>query len=417
MRPENDYKNDADPKGQIFIARQPIFDKHKKVYAYELLYRSNPLDYAQVADDSMATLKVMANSLLFGLQKLTGGKRAFIHFDQELVRAEIPLIFPNELLAVQIPFIRRPGERLVHVCNKIKKRGYPIVLDHVIYQQTETHMPFIQLADIVKVDFRKYHPELIRSTPSTRRPGVMFLAEKVETQEDYQMALDSGYDYFQGFFFQKPHLISRQEMPGYKVNYMRMLQKISDPMLDFSEIEEIIKHDVSLTYKLLRFINSAAYGFRVTVRSVGHALLLLGKREVRKWLSVIVMSGIGSEKPLELMNTAIIRGRFLELVAEQYKLPLDSWEFFLVGIFSMMDAFLDRPLEEILDELPLEDTIKAALMGEDKRTAPVLSMIEEYEKGRWEPFTQYAYQLNMDVAKLSLLYLDAVEWTKFLAEE
>jgi EAL and modified HD-GYP domain-containing signal transduction protein len=206
-------------------------------------------------------------------------------------------------------------------------------------------------------------------------------------------------------------------MPGYKLNYLHILQKIHEPVLELDAVEEIIKRDVSLTYKLLRFINSACFGFRVTVRSVRHALNLLGKREIKNWLTIIVMSGIGKQKPPELMNVAVIRARFCELIAAKFKLRQKPAEAFLTGIFSMMDAFMDRPLEEILEELPLEEHVKAALLGKDGPSANALELVKTIEKARWEEVTRYSTQLNLEEEKLAPLYLEAVEWTKFLSEE
>lgn len=399
-----------------FIARQPIFDRKKQVYAYELLYRSDAVNRAHVINDEYATLKVIANGLLIGLQRLTAGKRAFIHFNRLLLIGQIPFLFPKDLLGVEIFETVKPEERLIRACERIKNAGYLMVMDDFVF--SEPYHRLLQFADMIKVDFLVNSPGEIRLiAQKAASQKLTLLAKKIETLEGYNEALELGFHYFQGFFFQKPELISRQDMPGYKLNYLHILRKIHEPVLELDAVEGIIKRDVSLTYKLLRFINSASFGFRVSVRSVRHALNLLGKREIKKWLTIIVMSGIGKQKPPELVNAAVIRARLCELIAAKFKLRQKPAEAFLTGIFSMMDAFMDRPLEEILEELPLEEHVKAALLGKDCPSANALELVKAFEKARWEEVTRYSTQLNLEEEKLAPLYLEAVEWTKFLSEE
>ena len=408
--------NDQKPGLTTFIARLPIFDRKKQVYAYELLYRSDPVNRAYVIDDEYATLKVIANGLLIGLQRLTTGKRAFIHFNHQLLIEQIPLLFPKDLLGVEIFDKTEPGERLIRVLERIKKAGYLMVMDDFVFN--EPYRQLLRFADMIKVDFLFNSPGQIRLiAQEAASKKLILLAEKIESREEYNKAFDLGFHYFQGFFFQKPDLVSRQEMPGYKLNYLHILKKIHDPVIELEAVEEIIKRDVSLTYKLMRFINSASFGFRVTVRSVRHALNLLGKREVRKWLTIIVMSGIGQQKPPELVNTVVIRGRLCELIAAEFKLRQKPAEAFLTGIFSMLDAFMDRPLEEILEELPLEDHVKAALLGKADPSDNPLEVVKAIEKAQWEDLSRYSAQLKLQEEKLARLYIEAVEWTKFLSEE
>lgn len=401
---------------RIFIARQPIFDKNRHVYAYELLYRSDLVNRAYVADNGYATMKVIANSLLIGLQQLTGGKRAFIHFNWRLLLGRVPLLFPRDLMGVQILDVPELGPEIMRVCKDIKRTGYLTIMDHFVL--LEKYKNLLPITDMIKIDFRQTEPEqrtsIVRKAKSL---DLKLMAEKIESQDEFREALDNGYIYFQGYYFQKPDIVSRKEMAGYKVNYLHIMKKLYDPVLHVDQIEEIIKHDVSLTYKLLRFINSASHGFRVTIRSIHHALLLLGKREIKKWLTIIVMSGIGQEQPPELMNIAVIRARFSELIAETFKLPGETSDFFLIGMFSMMEVFLNRPLEDILSELPLEDHVKNALLGKDNTYNNVLELVQAFEKADWNDVTTTAAKMNLDEEKLALLYVEAVGWVRFLSED
>jgi EAL and modified HD-GYP domain-containing signal transduction protein len=399
----------------MFIARQPIFDRNKNVYAYELLYRSDEVNRAHISDENVATLKVIANSLLIGLKQLASGKRAFINFNRKLILNKMPLLFPQDILGVEISGNIEADERVIRACNHIHVSGYDIVMYPPI--RGETYKLLHPYINMVKIDFLNTTPEGRKKFVSVFPPNsVKFMAVKVETLEKFNEAIELNCSYFQGYFFRKPDLITSKEMPGYKVNYVRILQKIHDPYPKFDEIEEVIKRDVSLTYKLLRFINSASYGFKVTIRSIHHALILLGKREVKKWLTIIVMSGIGRNKPTELMNTVVIRARFCELIAEEFKLHDQPSDFFMMGIFSLVEAFLDRPLEEILSELPLEEEVKRALLGEEGPFHGALKMVEAFEKADWEGFSKIAAAMNIKEERTAELYVEAVQWSRFLAK-
>jgi len=406
---------DKEADVKIFIARQPIFDRDKNVYAYELLYRSDPINRAYIGDNSYATLKVVANSLLIGLKQLTGGKKAFIHFNWRLLLGKIPLLFPKDLLGVEIHDIPNVDRDIMKVCSEIKRSGYLMVLDDCIL--LEEYQPLLPFAGMIKIDFHNSTMEKRQKLVQIAiNQGIPLAAEKIETRAHFEEALEKGYLYFQGFYFQRPDVVSRREMPGYKVTYLNMLKKLYDPVLEIDELEEIIKRDVSLAYKLLRFINSASHGFRVSIRSVHHALLLLGKREVKKWLTIIVMSGIGKENPPEILYITIIRARFCELIAQEFKLHNEPSDFFLMGLFSMMDVLLSRPLDEILDELPLEETVKDALLGEAGLLKDVLEVVITFEKALWDNVSHLVNKLTLDEEKLALLYVEAVGWAKFLEE-
>jgi EAL and modified HD-GYP domain-containing signal transduction protein len=205
-----------------------------------------------------------------------------------------------------------------------------------------------------------------------------------------------------------------RSIPSYKINLIRILKEINKPTVHFNEIEKILKRDVSITYKLLRFVNSAAFGLKSTVQSIRHALTLLGEVEVRKWLSLIVLSGMGTDKPHELIRSAIIRAKFCESLAAALHYEKEMSSFFLVGMFSMVDAFLDRPMEEILDELPLKSDIKSALQGKPNRYRDVLELVLEHERGGWRNVNGVRGRLKLDEQKISTLYLEAVDRGKLL---
>ncbi len=396
----------------IYVARQPIFDADANVFAYELLFRNGIEQYtAPKVDSECATIKVIANSLIIGLQNLTAGRRAFINFNRSLLVAGIPLLFPREMLGVEILEQVEPDDTVIRACRRLKRAGYMVVLDDFVFK--EKFRPLIDVASLIKIDFRSTNEEKRREIfDLVDNPEVRFLAEKVETQEEYEEAMGLGYDLFQGFFFHRPDVIATREMPGFKINYLTILKKVCNSDLPFEEIEDILKRDVSLTYKLLRFINSASYNFRVTIRSIRHALVLLGKREIRKWLTLIALSGVGHDKPRELLHNTLVRARFCELIGHDLKLGDLTADLFLVGMFSLADAFLDREMDRVLEELPLDEKIKDALLGKTGLYKDVLELVVAYEKASWLAAARISQKLNFEEGKMVAHYIEAVQWVR-----
>lgn len=401
------------PTGRdVQVSRQPVFDRDKNVYAYELLFKEGFHQYASGIDLESATIKVISNSLIIGLKKLTGDKKAFINFNEHMLVSRIPRLFPAELLAVEVLEALEPEDLVIDACIRLKSAGYPFVVGDFAFK--EQYEPFLKLADIVKVDF---HASTSRQRfvvlDRVKSLKTKVLAERVETQGHFEEALELGFDYFQGFFFQKPEMIQTRVMPGFKVNYLEILKLVCEPDFPFTEVETILKRDVSLTYKLLRFINSAAYGFRVSIRSIRHAMLLLGKREIRKWLTLIALSGTGGNKPRELLQNTLIRARFCELIGKDLRLGgSQNVDLFLIGMFSMADAFLDRGMDEILEELPLDEAIKGPLSGVEGLPRDILDLVVAYEKAQWEEADRIAKKIKLGDNMVVSYYVEAVHWVR-----
>ena len=390
----------------VFVARQPIFDQKQNVFAYELLFRSGDTqNFFTGLDGDQATSSVLSNSFhAIGMDNLTNGKLAFVNFTRNLLLLEVPTLFPKDMVAVEILETVEPEEDVVQACKNMKDRGYLIVLDDFILE--EKFRPLIELTDVIKVDFmltkgdeRKAIMDKIETN------GIRYLAEKVETLEEFQQAVDYGYSYFQGYFFSKPVIVSGREITGNKLNYLRLLKDIHRPGVKTSELEETIKQDVSISYKLLNYINSAFFSLPQKVRSIQHALNLLGPIESKKWLTVIAMAQIASDKPPELVVTSLIRGNFCEMLAKKVGLEKYSSELFLVGLFSLIDAFFDQPLDEILDNLPIDDEIKKTLLGEETKFRNVLQLIVHHEKGDWTGVNLYMKKLGLQAPEVLDIYL------------
>ena len=395
---------------EVFLARQPILDRRQKVVAYELLFRSGLDNFFTHHDGEQATADVIHNSLFnFGFDKLVQEKRAFINFPRKILIDEIATLLPHDRIVIEILETVEPDDQLLSVCKSLKRKGYLFALDDFCFQ--ENFRPLISLADIIKVDFLKSdwreREELIRRFGSET---TKFLAEKVETIEDFQQGLALGYSYFQGYFFSKPVIVTRHEIVGSQLTYLQILQEIFHPEPDYERIETAIKRDVSCSYNLLKLINSAGFGLRNRIESIKHALVYLGVREIQKWVSLSVLRGIGRDKPDVLFTQSIIRGRMAELLAPYIGLADKAGDLFLMGLFSLMDALLDRPMPEILEELPIAEGIKAALSGEDGVYIKVLRLIMAYEKGNWLWFSQSADELSLHESCIPELYRESLEW-------
>jgi EAL and modified HD-GYP domain-containing signal transduction protein len=396
---------------QFHVARQPIFDRQQKVYAYELLYRSGFDNAFSGLDGDKATSEVITNSfLLIGLEALTRGKKAFINFPKGSLEEGIAALLPKEHAVIEILEDIEPDEKIIGICKKLKELGYTLALDDFIYDVKYT--PLIELADIIKVDFLNTPVEerknIIKTIGHSR---VKFLAEKVETREELTQAIEWGYSYFQGYFFSKPVIISGRDIPGFKLTYFQLLRDINKGVIDFDQLEKLIKRDISLSFMLLKYINSSAFIFRSKIHSIKQALTLLGRNGVIQWFSLVALKSISEDKPNELIVTALSRAIFCELIAQKVGMKERSSDLFLMGMFSLIDAFLDQPLIVALQELPISDEIKNALLGEKSKFREVYDLILFYEKGEWEKIRAAAEKLRLGEEEVVEAYAKTLDMT------
>ncbi len=394
----------------IYVARQPIFDRSGQVYAYELLYRSCLDNYFAHYDGDEASSTVINDSMFgFGLESLTGGKTAFINLTRTVLLNEWVTVIPKELVAVEVLETVEPDDAVIDACKKLKQNGYTLVLDDFVYD--EKFEPLLALADVVKIDFIVSSKEE-RAAMCQRFSDAPFtlLAEKVETHEEYQEALELGFSYFQGYFFCKPEVISRKDVPGFKLNYLRFLQELNRPDLDYSNMEKVIKQDMALSYKLLRYINSVAFGWRKKVESIKQALVMLGERPLKKWASLAAFSSIAEDKPPELLTTSLVRAAFCESIAADVAMKDKELDLFFIGMLSVVDALVDRPIDEILDEINISDEVKAALTDGGTPAANVLQLIISYQQADWDKVADMIELLGVDEARVPELYYEAIAW-------
>lgn len=393
----------------IFVARQPILDANKSIFAYELLFRSGPENYFPDFDPDAAASRVMSESAsVFGLDTLTGGRKAFINVTRRVLLEELFSILPKDWVVIELLETVEPDADVIAACEALKRCGYLLALDDFV--DHPKFEPLIELADFLKVDFLATDAHGRRKLAERYGARVNLLAEKVETYDDVQEGLSLGYKYFQGFFFCRPEVIARREVPGFKLNYLKFIREVSLPELDLDQVEQVIKQEVSLSVKLLRFLNSAAFGYSGRVSSVRQALILLGERPVKKWASMIALSEIGEDKPCELVVTSLTRARLCELLAPHAGLDQRTHDLFLVGMFSLIDALIGRPIAELIKEMAVSPEIQTALLEDGSALGHVRRLAIAQERADWDEVSSLSASLGIADDALTHAYAQAVAW-------
>ncbi len=394
----------------IYVARQPIFDKNQKVVSYEMLFRANKQNYYNAVDGNEATCDVISNTFLsIGIEKLTGGKKAFINFTEELLLNEIPAMLPKEYLVIEILETVEPTKEIINVCKKLKRLGYTIALDDFVFEPK--FQTLIQVADIIKVDFLETEgADRKKIVDKLSDFNIKFLAEKVETIDDFNDAVNYGYSFFQGYFFSKPEIISEQDIPINNYSSVKILQMIYNDTFSLEVMEDIIKRDVSISYKLLRMINSSYYGFRSKINSIKQAMVILGMDEMKKWISLVMIKKTCSEKYSELLMRGIVRARLGELIASSIKVDNLLSDIFLMELLSNLNIVLNKPMTEILKELAINEEIKNALNGKNNNLGILHELLRSYQDGDWHKFEIFAQALGISGIDISELYVEALTW-------
>lgn len=393
------------------IARQPIFNFNKRLHAYELLYRGNGEWNLGNTEGSRATSSLLSSTFMTeGIEKITGSKPCFINFTQELLLKNIHPAFPKNRLVIEILEDVEPTVEVVAACQQMVDQGYTLALDDFIYHPKFD--PLIELASIIKVDFLLTPVDSLAKMLHrlSRFDHIKLLAEKVETYEEFDKALKLGFSYFQGYFFSRPEELHIKEISSVKINLLRLLAEVSQKKTTISRLEKIVSADVALSYKLLRFLNSAHFYLLEKVESVSRAISFLGGKRFRHFVMLILISEIASDKPEELVRLAVVRAKFCELLAEQGNLKKHSSELFLVGLFSLIDAMLDKPMKDLLSALPLMNDVKIALENNTGPYAPVLNAVKNYEQSLKEPCLANLKQAHVKPQAVGGLYLQAVEY-------
>ncbi len=392
---------------EIYIARQPIYDNQLDLVAYELLYRdAGYLRDGKAVENPHTSTELLINTFMeLGLENIVGSNPAFIRMTRDYLCNEQRIPMTTEQVVLEVSVADPPDKALSEGLKRIASNGYEIALDDFIYRPAL--LPLLESATIVKLDFRALGREKIaEQVKLCRQSNVKLMVKKIETHEELEFCKELGVDWFQGFFFCKPQLVSGKSRPANRAVLLRILSKLQDDNTSMEQLEKVIIQDTILAYKLLRYLNSATYAFRREINSVREALMLIGTEQVRRWASLLMISSYQSDKPQELIATAMVRARMCELLAERSRDRIDATQAFTVGLFSTLDALMDTSMEELLDTLSLSASIKLALIGAEGELGHLLQQVLYYEKGEWSELALNGFG-STDYA---MAYLGAVQW-------
>lgn len=405
------------------ISRQPIFNKTQAAYAYDLLLRTDlNRSGAQISpthDAHSASVEVIANSTLLGdLKEIACGKKVLINVSRDVLEGDYVYALPKKVAIVSLDASIIARESSLTACRKLRDAGYQIALNNNLGRYGAA---FVDFAALVKIDFADFQQSAARraeiehelrlfARAAAKNPALQLIGSGLETKELYHTAYKSGCALFQGDYFVEPERVSGRDIQAFKLPFLQLLREIHQEDVAFPRVERAIKQDVALTYKLLRFVNSAAVGRREEVKSIQSALGLLGENDLKRWVTLAGVSGLAQGKPKELLAKALMRARFCESLAAYANLARYADDLFLMGLFSLLDVLLDRPLADILKEVPLSAEIKRTLLGEETSYVCVYDCMLAYERGRWDAAAAQAATLEVEEAVLPAVYLASISW-------
>jgi c-di-GMP-related signal transduction protein len=396
----------------VFVARQPIFDRQRHLYAYRLLYDSAAC--LNTTDGPTAAIQVVANTLLsIGIENLVCGKRAFIKFDRSLLLGGLHSVLPPEILVIDLLDSVEPDAEVLAACRELCHQGYACALDNFVPGPRRD--PLVGLTKFIKVDLRATSRQDQERLLRTYKPlGISLLAEKVETQEEFEWALDAGYDYFEGYFFARPATLRGRRIPAAKLTCLRLLAEAQRIESDFELLHTLISRDVWLSYSLLLYVNSALFSRTSEIRTIKHAMTVLGEEGVRRWAVLAALPAMAKDKPGELITLSLVRARFCERLAELAGVCPPNLGF-LLGLFSLLDALIDLPIAEALAKVHCAPAIMDALTGTAPPGDPTLAvyqMVCRYEAGDWKDVTALAAVLDIKASQITEVYAESTFWAQ-----
>ena len=406
---------DVDAPETVFVSRQPILDATGKVFGYELLHRETTTtapaggEAAEAAGARGLTDVVLG----LGLDTLAEGKPAFLNFTRELLVGQAATLLPAAKTVIQLRRGLQVDEAVVTACRELHDAGYRLALDFISDPESERLLPFVKF---LKIDVRSMSTAAAATLVKRFSVGnAKVIAEKVESAEAFKEAKGAGFTLFQGYYFCRPITCRATALPQRKLAYLQLLAALRQPNVGVREIEEIVKHDMSLSYRVLRCVNSAAFGLRSEVTSIRQALVMIGIAPIRKWVSVWSIAGLTSGGTSELATVSLLRARCCELLGEKLGGRVADSEMFLLGLCSLLDAILDKPLAEAIADLPLPGDVRAALLGDDNVPRQILDVVIAYENGQWDEALEKAKVLGLTEDSPATVYSDALKWARELS--
>ena len=396
---------------EVYVGRQPIFDRHSNVFGYELLYRRSMNNFYEGVDGNQATRNLIYNAFFaMQIEDLTEGKVGFINFTDAMVRDLVPEILPKEQLVIEILENSIVDQDLIQACIRLKEKGYILTLDDFVLNPS--FEPLLELVDIIKIEFPNVSLETQRNLIKKHKHKIRFLAERLETREEYNVALQMGYDYFQGFFFSKPVIYKQNDIGVLNTSILNIIHQLRTLDPDYDRIAQAVELDVGLSYKVIRLSNTISFGARYTIRSVRQALVRIGILELRRWLNVLLLKDLQQVENHELIKQSLVRAHLMENLAQYCGAKEQSLDYLLTGMFSSIDVLLSKPMEEVLMGMPLVDTVKAALLGEENDLKHVLDFVKRYEAMDINPETFDFPLEKIDLESFNGFYIEALRWIK-----
>ena len=398
------------PKPIACLARQPILTGDEKVLGYELLFRESQDDRAFSSDGESATCSTIDTLNVMGLDAVCDGRLAFINCTHQMLLKEYFFLLPADRVVVELQKDVPAGDDEIQACRNLKQRNYQIALDHFVIG--DSRQPLLPYADFLKVDIDAVAIGDGAAIVNAHSRTCRLLAQKVESRQQFLSALKDGFSLFQGYFFRRPERMRARHIPAAQASYLRLLQAISAPNVDLTQVEDLIKHDASLCYRLLRYLNSPLLGVSAPVQSIRHGMNLLGERELVRWIRMATTLVMGQDKCSDLVLSSMVRGRFCELIAPKLK-HLKS-DLFLVGMFSLMDAILEIPMGVVVEGLAFDPDVKGQLLGarsgHKSELSPVYDLMIAREEGNWEQVTAMAKKLDLSLPFVNRAYTEAMKW-------
>ena len=396
----------------IFFARQPILLPDQSLWGYELFFRnSSSATTAIITDDYQATLIVAADSCSIQGEKLPHDVKLVINFSHKSIIEKIPYSLPARNTVVQIPEITPPTPTLVTELQELSKAGYTIAIDD--FTGSRQGVILLEYADMIIVDIKETSEEKLKQIQGiAKETRVKLLAKRVEDMSHFKLAQESGFNFFQGFYFKRPENISGRKLRPSEIVKLKLFKLIEDPSQDFEALADSLQNDVSISYRLLTLLNSPTFGFSQKITSIKQAIVLAGWRLTKNWLRVILLTDLASDrKSTELPQLATQRAKFLELITLDSKHNLSPQSMFLFGLFSLLDAMFDMPMASVTQYLPIDKELRAALCGEDNIYKTHLDLINYFEEAQWDQLEKTILELGLTPVSVSRNYYDSMRWT------
>lgn len=397
-----------------YLARQPIVDAQHQLVAYELLFRDTAhATSARIVDAAAAGIDVISNTLCnMGTDWLLKGKLAFINMDASMLMGDFSSLLPPDKVVLEVLETVEVSAEILDRLKAYKQAGFRIALDD--YVHTPERADLLPLADYVKLDVLAHGADsIIGTVKAARQQGIKLLAEKVEKREQFEQYKKLGFQYFQGYYFARPENLATKVVNPSQAAVLQLMDKVRQEA-DIKHIEEGFKRDVALTFKLLRYINSAAFGLSCEIQSIRHAVSILGYRPLYKWLTLLLATASPSPMAPVLTRTAVTRGRLCELLGAYHLPKAEQDNLFITGVFSMLDALLETPMAQIMERLTLPDSVADALLHRTGIYGPILELIEACESADATRIDRLAEDLFLSPEQVNAAHLKALAWVEQL---